>query len=158
MGGAGCSLFRVFGGDRIKGLMKIFQIEDLPIESKMLTDALTEAQRKVEAYFFGEILLSASHSLQLSGLALSKSFHKHSPCQDLLPKLPVQLSSSCIAFGSVTVALCGDWGVRRRSACACADIRKQLWEYDQVLNTQRDKVYAGPAQGPGLPGPLPAHD
>lgn len=22
-----------------------------------------------------------------------------------------------------------------------ADIRKQLWEYDQVLNTQRDKVY-----------------
>ena len=52
--GACCgSLFRVFGGDRIKGLMSIFQIEDLPIESKMLTDALTEAQRKVEAYFFG---------------------------------------------------------------------------------------------------------
>ena len=49
-----CSLFRVFGGDRIKGLMKVFQIEDLPLESKMLTDALTEAQRKVEAYFFGE--------------------------------------------------------------------------------------------------------
>lgn len=47
------SLFRVFGGDRIKGLMSVFQIEDLPIESKMLTDALTEAQRKVEAYFFG---------------------------------------------------------------------------------------------------------
>jgi preprotein translocase subunit SecA len=22
-----------------------------------------------------------------------------------------------------------------------ADIRRQLWEYDQVLNTQRDKVY-----------------
>lgn len=48
------SLFRVFGGDRIKGLMSVFQIEDLPIESKMLTDALTEAQRKVESYFFGE--------------------------------------------------------------------------------------------------------
>ncbi|CAL8466787.1 g6323 [Coccomyxa elongata] len=67
------NLFRVFGGDRIKGLMSVFQIEDLPIESKMLTDALTEAQRKVESYFF--------------------------------------------------------------------DIRRQLWEYDQVLNTQRDKVY-----------------
>ncbi len=26
--------------------------------------------------------------------------------------------------------------------CLChADIRRQLWEYDQVLNTQRDKVY-----------------
>jgi preprotein translocase subunit SecA len=29
----------------------------------------------------------------------------------------------------------------RECACARADIRRQLWEYDQVLNTQRDKVY-----------------
>eukprot|EP00887_Chlorella_sp_A99_P001989 scaffold18.g1989.t1 len=68
------NLFRIFGGDRIKGLMTAFRIEDLPIESQMLTSALDEAQRKVESYFF--------------------------------------------------------------------DIRKQLFEYDQVLNTQRDKVYA----------------
>ncbi|KAI3428100.1 hypothetical protein D9Q98_006483 [Chlorella vulgaris] len=68
------NLFRIFGGDRIKGLMSAFRIEDLPIESKMLTSALDEAQRKVEAYFY--------------------------------------------------------------------DIRKQLFEYDQVLNTQRDKVYS----------------
>lgn len=54
--------------------MTAFRIEDLPIESQMLTNALDEAQRKVEAYFF--------------------------------------------------------------------DIRKQLFEYDQVLNTQRDRVYA----------------
>ena len=68
------NLFRIFGGDRIKGLMSAFRIEDLPIESNMLTSALDEAQRKVESYFF--------------------------------------------------------------------DIRKQLFEYDQVLNTQRDRVYA----------------
>lgn len=49
-------------------------MEDLPIESGMLTDALDTAQKKVESYFF--------------------------------------------------------------------DIRKQLWEYDQVLNTQRDRIYA----------------
>ncbi len=61
-----CSLFRVFGGDRIKGLMSVFQIEDLPIESKMLTDALTEAQRKVESYFFGE-----PHSVLLSACTIS---------------------------------------------------------------------------------------
>ena len=54
--------------------MSAFRIEDLPIESNMLTNALDEAQRKVESYFF--------------------------------------------------------------------DIRKQLFEYDQVLNTQRDRVYA----------------
>lgn len=54
--------------------MSAFRIDDLPIESNMLTSALDEAQRKVESYFF--------------------------------------------------------------------DIRKQLFEYDQVINTQRDRVYA----------------
>ncbi|KAK7392181.1 hypothetical protein VNO78_20611 [Psophocarpus tetragonolobus] len=67
------NLFRIFGGDRIQGLMRAFRVEDLPIESKMLTKALDEAQRKVENYFF--------------------------------------------------------------------DIRKQLFEYDEVLNSQRDRVY-----------------
>ncbi|KAJ4968921.1 hypothetical protein NE237_015622 [Protea cynaroides] len=67
------NIFRIFGGDRIQGLMRAFRVEDLPIESKMLTKALDEAQRKVENYFF--------------------------------------------------------------------DIRKQLCEYDEVLNSQRDRVY-----------------
>ena len=53
--------------------MKAFRVEDLPIESKMLTRSLDEAQKKVESYFF--------------------------------------------------------------------DIRKQLFEYDEVLNSQRDRVY-----------------
>ena len=35
-----------------QGLMRAFNVEDLPIESKMLTKALDEAQRKVENYFF----------------------------------------------------------------------------------------------------------
>ncbi|KAM3265563.1 protein translocase subunit SecA, chloroplastic [Capsicum annuum] len=67
------NIFRIFGGDRIQGMMRAFRVEDLPIESKMLTKALDEAQRKVENYFF--------------------------------------------------------------------DIRKQLFEYDEVLNSQRDRIY-----------------
>lgn len=67
------NIFRIFGGDRIEGLMRAFRVEDLPIESKMLTKALDEAQRKVENYFF--------------------------------------------------------------------EIRKQLFEYDEVLNSQRDRIY-----------------
>ncbi|KAI8466746.1 MAG: chloroplast-associated SecA protein [Monoraphidium minutum] len=67
-------LFRVFGGDRIKGMMVAFQIEDLPMESQMLTDALDTAQKRVESYFY--------------------------------------------------------------------DIRKNLFDYDQVVNTQRDKIYS----------------
>lgn len=58
---------------QVQGLMRAFRVEDLPIESKMLTKALDEAQRKVENYFF--------------------------------------------------------------------DIRKQLFEFDEVLNSQRDRVY-----------------
>lgn len=68
------SLFRVFGGDRIKNLMVAFRVEDLPMESQMLTDALDTAQKRVESYFY--------------------------------------------------------------------DIRKNLFDYDQVVNTQRDRVYA----------------
>lgn len=67
------NIFRIFGGDRIKGLMRAFRVEDLPIESNLLTKALDEAQRKVENYFF--------------------------------------------------------------------DTRKQLFEFDEVLNSQRDRVY-----------------
>eukprot|EP00775_Hariotina_reticulata_P010943 gene10943-11097_t len=68
------NLFRVFGGDRIKNLMVAFRVEDLPMESQMLTDALDTAQKRVESYFY--------------------------------------------------------------------DIRKNLFDYDQVVNTQRDRVYA----------------
>jgi len=46
------ALFRVFGGDKIQGMMNAFRVGDLPIESQMLTRSLDEAQRKVEAYFF----------------------------------------------------------------------------------------------------------
>jgi len=68
------NLFRIFGGDRVTAMMQAFRVEDMPIESSMLSSSLDEAQKKVETYFY--------------------------------------------------------------------DIRKQLFEYDQVLNSQREKVYA----------------
>ena len=46
------NLFRVFGGDQIQNMMNMFQIEDLPIESQMLTNSLDNVQKKVESYFF----------------------------------------------------------------------------------------------------------
>lgn len=30
------NMFRIFGGDRIRGMMSMFQIEDVPLESRML--------------------------------------------------------------------------------------------------------------------------
>ncbi len=46
-------------------------------------------------------------------------------------------------LNSIWESYCAVWhqGMGQRNVCSRADIRKQLWEYDQVLNTQRDKVY-----------------
>ncbi len=69
------SLLRIFGGDRVKGLMTLFQVEeDMPIESRMLTSSLENAQKKVETHYY--------------------------------------------------------------------DIRKQVFEYDEVMNNQRRAIYA----------------
>ncbi|WP_413683490.1 preprotein translocase subunit SecA [Prochlorococcus sp. MIT 1011] len=68
------NLLRIFGGDRVAGLMNAFRVEeDMPIESGMLTRSLEGAQKKVETYYY--------------------------------------------------------------------DIRKQIFEYDEVMNNQRRAVY-----------------
>lgn len=69
------NLLRIFGGDRVAGLMNAFRVEeDMPIESGMLTKSLENAQKKVETYYY--------------------------------------------------------------------DIRKQVFEYDEVMNNQRRAIYA----------------
>ncbi|MGB8700950.1 MAG: preprotein translocase subunit SecA [Thermosynechococcaceae cyanobacterium] len=69
------NLLRIFGGDRVKGMMNAFRVEeDMPIESGILTRSLENAQKKVETYYY--------------------------------------------------------------------DIRKQVFEYDEVMNNQRRAIYA----------------
>jgi preprotein translocase subunit SecA len=69
------NLLRIFGGDRVAGLMNAFRVEeDMPIESGMLTRSLEGAQKKVETYYY--------------------------------------------------------------------DMRKQIFEYDEVMNNQRRAIYA----------------
>ncbi len=71
----GDNLLRIFGGDRVAGMMEMFRVEeDMPIESRMLTRSLEGAQKKVETYYY--------------------------------------------------------------------DIRKQVFEYDEVMNNQRKAIYA----------------
>ena len=46
-------LLRIFGGDRIKSLMEMLKIpEDQPIESKLVSNAIEEAQKRVEGFHF----------------------------------------------------------------------------------------------------------
>ena len=69
------NLLRIFGGDRVAGLMNAFRVEeDMPIESGFLTRSLEGAQKKVETYYY--------------------------------------------------------------------DMRKQVFEYDEVMNNQRRAIYA----------------
>ncbi|MEB3232103.1 MAG: preprotein translocase subunit SecA, partial [Leptolyngbyaceae bacterium] len=69
------NLLRIFGGDRVAGLMNAFRVEeDMPIESGILTRSLEGAQKKVETYYY--------------------------------------------------------------------DMRKQVFEYDEVMNNQRKAIYA----------------
>lgn len=71
----GDNLLRIFGGDRVRGMMEAFKVEeDMPIESGILTRSLEGAQKKVETYYY--------------------------------------------------------------------DIRKQVFEYDEVMNNQRRAIYA----------------
>jgi len=45
-------LFRVFGGDKMKGVLNAFRVdEDTPIENSMVTNAINSAQNSVEAYY-----------------------------------------------------------------------------------------------------------
>ena len=47
-------LMRLFGGNRIDGLMNVLRIdEDMPIEAKMLSNAVESAQRRLEERNFG---------------------------------------------------------------------------------------------------------
>ena len=47
-------LMRLFGGDRVQNIMNMLKIEeDQPIETKMLTNTIESAQRKVEGRNFG---------------------------------------------------------------------------------------------------------
>lgn len=69
------NLLRIFGGERVASLMSAFRVEeDMPIESRILTGSLENAQKKVETYYY--------------------------------------------------------------------DIRKQVFEYDEVMNNQRRAIYA----------------
>ena len=47
------SVFRIFGGDRLKTMMKQFDLDDdTPLESDFLTNALEKAQKKVEDFYY----------------------------------------------------------------------------------------------------------
>jgi preprotein translocase subunit SecA len=47
-------LLKTFGGDKIKGIMQVFQMNDEALESKFLSQALDSAQQKVEGFYYDQ--------------------------------------------------------------------------------------------------------
>lgn len=47
-------LLKIFGGDKIKGIMELFQMNDETLESKFLSQSLDSAQQKVEGFYYDQ--------------------------------------------------------------------------------------------------------
>lgn len=47
-------LLKTFGGDKIKGVMQAFQMNDEALESKFLSQSLDSAQQKVEGFYYDQ--------------------------------------------------------------------------------------------------------
>ncbi|CAI7776877.1 unnamed protein product, partial [Closterium sp. NIES-54] len=166
------NIFRIFGGDRIQGLMKAFRVEDMPIESKMLTKALDEAQRKVENYFFD--IRKQLFEYDQVGCGVRKVENYFFDIRKQLFEYD-QVRVHYEEMGCGCGGVCGETAYRVAEGGGrwnyLFDIRKQLFEYDQVwmesgalrfltrtppftlsppppppqpqvLNSQRDRVYA----------------
>jgi preprotein translocase subunit SecA len=73
------ALMRVFGGDRVKGLMGTFKIpEDQPIEMKMLSNSLEGAQTRIEGFHFDarKQVLAYDNVLNLQRSVMYKRRHR----------------------------------------------------------------------------------
>ncbi len=76
-------LLRIFGGEKIKGLMETFHLpEDQPIESNLVTRVVNEAQRKVEGFNFD----SRKHLLEYDDILNKQRIAFYNKRQEILEK------------------------------------------------------------------------
>ena len=76
-------LLRIFGGEKIKSLMETFNLpEDQPIESKLVSRAVNEAQKKVEGFNFD----ARKHLLEYDDILNKQRTSIYRKRQELLEK------------------------------------------------------------------------
>ena len=136
-------LMRLFGGDRVSGLMNTLKIdEDTPIENRMITNTLESAQKKLEGRNFEirknvlkyddvmnqqrEIIYGQRRKV-LDGEDISTEMHK---------MLRENIDSSCAQFLSGDVKDEWDFGALRRhyqgSLTTDADFRYTVADFDDI--------------------------
>ena len=144
----------------------VLQIGELPIESGMLTKSLDEAQRKVPSDTFLCRLPCLAHTaccmvpsvwccsseatpnpapyITAATLGIVSTNQTH--ITEGLLRCTAHWSADPVHQICTLCASCHLHALTRTTGCAQVeayffDQRRQLFEYDQVLNTQRDKVY-----------------
>ena len=136
-------LMRLFGGDRVAGLMDTLKIdEDTPIENRMITNTLESAQKKLEGRNFEirknvlkyddvmnqqrEIIYGQRHKV-LDGEDISAEMHK---------MLRENIDSSCAQFLAGDVKDEWDYGALRRHyqgwLTTDADFHYTVEDYDSL--------------------------
>ncbi len=93
-------LMRIFGGERLKGMMQFLKIpEDQPIESRMVTKAIIEAQRKVEGINFD----SRKHLLDYDDILNKQRMAVYKIRQDVLGAEGEKLREMILGFISSAI-------------------------------------------------------
>lgn len=79
-------LLRIFGGDRIKSLMESFNLpEDQPIDSKIVSHAVNEAQKKIEGLNFD----SRKHLLEYDDVLNKQRTAVYKKRQKIMAEIPI---------------------------------------------------------------------
>ena len=157
------NLLRIFGGDRMKAMADRLKLEDgVPIESKMLTRMIENAQRKVEARNYDirkqllefddvqndqrhEIYKVRNEILDSKDLTGSLAELRHGFYTDLMRQfVPAETVEDQWDLEGLTAALKGEWAVDfDAKAWMEADESRTDEDLEQKINEEADKVYNG---------------
>ncbi len=123
------NLLRIFGGDRVGKMMNLFQIEDdMPIESKMLTNSLEGAQKKVELFYYD----SRKQIFEYDEVMNNQRRAIYSERRRVLEGL--DLKEQAIGYAEKTMAEIVD-------AYINPDLPPEEWELDKLVDKVKQFVY-----------------
>ena len=123
------NLLRIFGGDRVAQIMALMKVEDdMPIESRMLTNSLEGAQKKVELFYYD----SRKQIFEYDEVMNNQRRAIYSERRRVLEGL--DLKEQAIGYAEKTMGEIVD-------AYINPDLPPEEWELDKLVNKVKQFVY-----------------
>ena len=123
------NLLRIFGGDRVAQIMELMKVEDdMPIESKMLTNSLEGAQKKVELFYYD----SRKQIFEYDEVMNNQRRAIYSERRRVLEGL--ELKEQAIGYAEKTMGEIVD-------AYINPDLPPEEWELDKLVDKVKQFVY-----------------